>query len=230
MLVPRPPRDLEAWLALHRKQLTDYQDAALADRHEQRIRRLAAAERAAGLEKEAIATAAAKGYYKLLAHKDEFEVARLLSDPAFRSGLERQFEGRVQVHAHLGGGPLERKDASGRPLKTELSGWIWPALRVMARLRVLRGSWLDPWRHSPERQLARDWLAQYERDLDLIESGLAKPADEHRRALLLRLAGLPDRLRGYGHVRARHAEQVARERQRLLAELGCAATPMVEAA
>lgn len=218
-LVPRQPRDLEAWLALHREQLTAYQDAALADRHEQRIRRLAAAERACGSGGETIATAAAKGYFKLLAHKDEFEVARLLGDPAFRTGLEQQFEGPVRLHAHLGGGPLERKDASGRPLKTELSGWVWPALRLMARLRGLRGSWLDPWRNNAERRLARECLAQYEQDLERIEAELAKRADEHRRALLARLAALPDRLRGYGHVRARHAAQVAEERQRILGEL-----------
>ena len=222
-LVPRQPRDLEAWLALHREHLTAYQDAALADRHGQRIRRLAAAERAAGWAWGSIATAAAKGYFKLLAHKDEFEVARLLGDPAFRSGLEQQFEGPVRLHAHLGGGPLERKDASGRPLKTELSGWVWPALRVLARLRVLRGSWLDPWRHNAERQLARECLAQYEQDLDRIEAELAQPVDERRHALLQRLAALPERLRGYGHVRARHAAQVRDERQRILNELDAAA-------
>ena len=229
-LAPRQPHSLDAWLALHREQLTAYQSSMLADRHEQRIRRLAAAERACGSAREAIATAAAKGYFKLLAHKDEFEVARLLSDPAFRSGLEQQFEGPVQLHAHLGGGPLERKDASGRPLKTELYGWVWPALRMMAKLRVLRGSWLDPWRSNAERQLARQCLAQYEQDLDLIESELARPADERRRALLLRLAALPDRLRGYGHVRARHAAQMSQERARTLAELQAMDAPVVRAA
>ena len=229
-LVPRQPRDLQAWLALHREHLTAYQGAALADRHEQRIRRLAAAERATGQNGEAIATAAAKGYFKLLAHKDEYEVARLLSDPTFRSGLEQQFDGPVRLHAHLGGGPLERKDASGRPLKTELSGWVWPALRVLARLRVLRGSWLDPWRHNAERQLARQCLAQYEQDLDLIEAELTRPSDERRRALLLRLAALPDRLRGYGHVRARHAGQMAEERKRILAELQALVAPLIKVA
>ena len=184
---------------------------------------LAAAERATGSVRGSIATAAAKGYFKLLAHKDEFEVARLLGDPAFRSGLEQQFEGPVRLHAHLGGGPLARQDASGRPLKTELSGWVWPALRVLARLRVLRGSWLDPWRHNAERQLARECLAQYEQDLDRIEAELAQPVDERRHALLQRLAALPERLRGYGHVRARHAAQVRDERQRILIELDAAA-------
>jgi indolepyruvate ferredoxin oxidoreductase len=229
-LVPRQPRDLEAWLALHQEQLTAYQNWTLADRHGQRIRRLATAERAAGFAKEALATAAARGYFKLLAHKDEFEVARLLSDPAFRSGLSQQFEGPVRLHAHLGGGPLERKDASGRPLKTELSGWVWPALRVMARLRVLRGSWLDPWRHNGERRLAQACLAQYEHDLDRIEAELAKPVTERRHALLVRLAALPDRLRGYGHVRARHATQVREERGRILGELDAATASVVEAA
>ena len=228
-LVPRQPRNLEGWLALHREQLTAYQNRALADRYEQRVRRLATAERASGFAQELISTAAARGYFKLLAHKDEFEVARLLSDPAFRSGLEQQFEGPVRLHAHLGGGPLERKDASGRPLKTELSVWVWPALRVMAELRILRGSWLDPWRHSDERQLARGCLAQYEEDLDRIESELAKPLDERRRGVLRSLAALPDRLRGYGHVRARHAVQMADERQRLLTALQSAA-PIAEAA
>ena len=227
-LVPRQPRNLDAWLTLHRDQLTAYQNAALADRHDARIRRLAAAERAAARGQETIAQAAARGYYKLLAHKDEFEVARLLSDPAFRSGLEQQFEGPVQFHAHLGGGPLERKDASGRPMKTELSGWVWPALRVMARLRMLRGSWLDPWRNNAERKLARECLAQYEQDLDRIEAELAKPIDPPRLAVLARLAALPDRLRGYGHVRARHADRMGEERLRILAELETSVDRLIE--
>jgi indolepyruvate ferredoxin oxidoreductase len=95
---------------------------------------------------------------------------------------------------------------------------------------VLRGSWLDPWRSNAERQLARQCLAQYEQDLDLIESELARPADERRRALLLRLAALPDRLRGYGHVRARHAAQMSQERARTLAELQEMDAPVVRAA
>ena len=99
----------------------------------------------------------------------------------------------------------------------------------MAELRILRGSWLDPWRHSDERQLARGCLAQYEEDLDRIESELAKPLDERRRGVLRSLAALPDRLRGYGHVRARHAVQMADERQRLLTALQSAA-PIAEAA
>ena len=160
-----------------------------------------------------------RSYFKLLAHKDEFEVARLLSDASFRSDLQQQFEGKVQFHAHLAGGPFSRTDASGRPLKTEVGRWIWPALSLLARFKSLRGSWLDPWRNSAERQLARQCLADYEQDLDLIESLLKASANgsfkEDALAQLLKLARWPNQLRGYGHVRDRHAEKVQPMRREL---------------
>jgi len=222
-VVPRPARGLEEWLALHREELTAYQNRKLADRHERRIRHLADVARQAGDPNDNLATAAARGYFKLLGHKDEFEVARLLGDPSFRQDLARQFEGPVTFHAYLGGGPLARTDASGRHLKTELRGWVWPVLRMLSGLRGLRGSWLDPWRHNAERQLARQCLALYESDLDLIERTLSAGADEDCRARLLRLALWPDGLRGYGHVRERHARKVGEERRLLLATLGASA-------
>jgi indolepyruvate ferredoxin oxidoreductase len=215
-IIPLQPRSLAQWLDLHAQHLQAYGGAALAERHRQRIEALAAAEREAG-GSEQIAIAAARGYYKLLAHKDEFEVARLLTDPAFRAGLEAQFDGPVQLHLHLGGGALAKTDpVTGQPVKTELRSWIWPAMRLLARLRGVRGTWLDPWRHGAERRLARDWLQRYEQDLDRITAELAhrpSPQAHAAHSALLRLARVPDRLRGYGHVREQHAVAALAERE-----------------
>ncbi len=226
---PRQPRSLDDWLRLHREQLTAYQGPALADRHETRIRRLAAAASQAGHDG-SLAAAAAQGYFKLLAHKDEYEVARLLSDASFRRELESQFEGPVVLHAHLGGGALARTDKQGRPVKTELSGWIWPALRVLARLKVLRGSWLDPWRRGSERRLAHEWQRLYEADMDLMEQTLKTAVDARRAEALLRLARIPDQLRGYGHVRERHAAAALVKRQRARDDIQATSTALEVAA
>ena len=212
-LVTRQPRSLDQWLALHHDQLIGYQGAALAQRHASRVRAIAAAERAAGHGQDRLAIAVARGYHKLLAHKDEFEVARLLVDPAFRRQLEGQFEGQVRFHLHLGGGALARRDpVTGRPLKREVKGWIWPVLHALAALRRVRGSWLDPWRNGDERRLARTWLSQYEADLDTVQAALTTPVDATRHAALCRLARVPDLLRGYGHVRERSVPKALAER------------------
>ena len=219
-LVARQPRSLEQWLALHAEQLTGYQGPALARRHAARVKAVASAERAAGHSADRLAIAVARGYHKLLAHKDEFEVARLLVDPGFRRQLESQFDGPVKLHLHLGGGALARKDpTTGKPIKREVRGWIWPALHLLAGLRGLRDSWLDPWRNDAERQLARRWLAQYEADIDTVLAELSRPTDAGRHAALCRLARVPDLLRGYGHVREHSAVAATAERNQALAAL-----------
>jgi indolepyruvate ferredoxin oxidoreductase len=99
-------------------------------------------------------------------------------------------------------------------LKREVGPWLMTAFRLMAPLRRLRGSLLDPFRNAGERRLARELLATYEADLDRIVAEL----DAGNHALAVRLASLPEKVRGYGHVRERHAQAVAAERDALLAQ------------
>ncbi|MEJ6000164.1 indolepyruvate ferredoxin oxidoreductase family protein [Paucibacter soli] len=210
--VPRPDMSYAAVLERSVAALTEYQDAAYARRYRSLVERVATAEQGLGLG-ERLAATVARYYFKLLAHKDEFEVARLYASPQFRQALDAQFEGDYRLRFHVGAWPFGGTDASGKPVKKEVGAWLMPAFRLLARCKGLRGTWLDPFRGNAERQLARQLLAQYEADVEALLAGLSAQTHEHA----LQIAALPEKIRGYGHVRARHAEAVAAERARLLA-------------
>jgi indolepyruvate ferredoxin oxidoreductase len=211
---PRKPSTLAEILAHRIGYLTEYQDAAYARRYAAAVERVKQAEARLGTG-DALAKAVARYLFKLMAHKDEWEVARLYARPEFRQELERAFEGELKLRFHVAGGPFGRRDpATGMLLKREVGPWLMTAFRLMAPLRRLRGSLLDPFRNAGERRLARELLATYEADLDRIVSEL----DTGNHALAVRLASLPEKVRGYGHVRERHAQAVAAERDALLAQ------------
>src|SRR5690606_38816928 len=130
-------------------------------------------------------------------NKDEFEVARLYSTPAFRHQMESQFEGDYKLHFHLGAWPFARRDAQGRLHKREVGPWMLRAMGVLQHLRRVRGTWLDPFRRTPERRFADELLSHYESDLDLV---LAQASQASLDAAV-ELASLPEKIRGYGHVR-----------------------------
>ncbi|GIK76295.1 MAG: indolepyruvate ferredoxin oxidoreductase [Chloroflexota bacterium] len=220
---PERERTLEDIIADRRRVLTDYKDSAYADRYERAVRAIAAAEARlhAG---DALARAAAHGYFKLLAHKDEWEVARLYTQPAFREQLTSAFEGDLKLTFHVGAWPFGRFDEkAGTYVKGEVGPWLMPLFGIMARLRGLRGSWLDPFKNNAEAKLAARLLAEYEADLAFTQSNLSPGALGEFTSLL----SLPEKIRGYGHVRQRHADEAAQERARLLAKLR---EPQVEAA
>ena len=211
---PKQPATLAELLAVRITLLTEYRDAAYANRYAAAVERVRVAEAALG-RGDAIAKAAARGLYKLMAHKDEWEVARLYARPAFREELARTFEGDFKLKFHVAGGPFGRRDpVSGKLVKREVGPWLMTAFRLMAPLRGLRGTLLDPFRNSDERRLARELLSAYEADLDRIVSGL----DAERHAVAVKLAALPEKIRGYGHVREQHAAAAAAERAALLAQ------------
>jgi indolepyruvate ferredoxin oxidoreductase len=217
--VPRSRQTLEDIVERRVRELTDYQDAAYARRYSAMVERVRRAEdalgQALGKDGDALSRAVARYHFKLLAAKDEFEVARLYSRPQFREELAQAFEGDYKLKFHVGAWPFARKDpATGKPVKREVGPWLMSAFGVMARLRFLRGSVLDPFRNSAERRLNRALLEQYEQDLERVLAGLT--ADRH--AVAVRIASLPEKIRGYGHVREEHAAAVAPERERLLEE------------
>ena len=186
------------------RRLTAYQNAGYGAAYAARLQALATA----GVPEATLKTVA-RQYYRLLANKDEFEVGRLYSDPAFRMSLAQQFEGDLKVHFHIGGGWLACKDATGAAAKSEKS-WMMPqAMALLGRLRGLRGTVLDPFRNSDERKLARDLRAWFEADLDRIA---AAPDDQ----TLAGLAAWPEAVRGFGPVRERSAKSALAARDALL--------------
>lgn len=184
------------------RRLVDYQNAALATRYRARIeavRRMLAGRSDA----QALLREVAVQYYRVLAVKDEFEVARLYSRPAFMESLRDGFDGDFKVRFHLAGGPFGKLDkVTGKIGKTAVGAWIRPAFRLLAGARFLRGSRLDPFARSAEAVLNRRVLAAYEEDLDLLGHATVRWPAERLQALL----GWPASVRGYGHVRERQAQ------------------------
>jgi len=176
---------------------------------------------------DALARAVAHNHHRLLATKDEWEVARLFTHPDFQSALAQEFEGPVRLRFHLGVWPFARKDPhSGKPVKGDVGPWVLLAMKCMARLRGLRGTWLDPFRNAAERVLDRQLLAQYEDDMRAALSDLRAET----LPIVTKLASLPQSIRGYGHVREAQASKAALVRQELLRELELAREPLARAA
>jgi indolepyruvate ferredoxin oxidoreductase len=209
---PAPPTPstmpLEALIGHRARELEAYQDAAYARRYRARV------EAVAGLGSEELTRAAAANLFKLMAYKDEYEVARLYSDGRFRAVREATFKGgaaKVLLSPPL----IAPKDAEGRPKKIAFGGWMlrwgFPAL---ANLKRLRGTPLDPFGRTADRRLERKLLADYEAGLDRIVA----EATPERLALAAKIAGVPDQIRGFGHVKAASVAPAEAEAKRLWAE------------
>src|SRR5208283_739723 len=186
--------------------LTEYRNSAYAERYRALVERARAAETKSGLG-EALTFAVARSYHKLLAAKDEWEVARLFAAPEFRQALAREFEGSYRVHFHIGAWPFARPDpATGVMTKGEAGSWAMTAFRIMARLKFLRGTWLDPFRLSEERKLERRLLAEFEADVaDLIQR--LAPASH---PVAMRVVSAYEAIRGYGRVKEASAAEAAK--------------------
>jgi indolepyruvate ferredoxin oxidoreductase len=217
------PETLDALIARRVEFLTAYQNAAYADRYRALVARLSAAETARTPGFSGLAMAAARNYFKLLAYKDEYEVARLYADGGFKAALAEAFEGDLKLEFHLAPPFLAKPDPiTGRPKKRKLGPWTMGLFRILARMKGLRGTALDPFGHSEDRKTERRLIAEYEAVVDVIVDGLS--ASNHAAAVAL--AGIPDQIRGYGPVKAesvktakaREAELLARFRAPGMAE------------
>jgi len=181
--------------------LTAYQNAAYARRYADLIERVRAAEAARAKGMTGLADAVARAYFKLLAYKDEYEVARLYTDGAFARELALQFQGKARLGFHLAP-PLfaERDPATGHLKKREYGPWVMSAFRVVAALKGLRGTPFDVFGYAAERRMERQLIAEYEAVLAQILAGLSP--DNH--ALAVEIAALPLQIRGFGHVKERN--------------------------
>ena len=207
--------------------LTQYQDAAYARRYEELVRRVARAEaeRAPGMS--GLADSVARNLFKLMAYKDEYEVARLFAETPFLDQVRDRFEGEAEIRFHLAP-PLfaERDPATGRLKKREYGPWVLGAFKLLAKLRFLRGTALDVFGRTAERRTERRLVAEYEGLLAEIVAGLA-PATH---ATAVELARIPELIRGYGHIReANLAAAKAKEAKLLLAFRAPAPVPAIAA-
>ncbi|MBM3391349.1 MAG: indolepyruvate ferredoxin oxidoreductase family protein [Betaproteobacteria bacterium] len=222
--LPRVPT-LDDLITRRVSYLTDYQDTTYAARYRALVDKVRAAEAPLGSTR--LAEAVAKHYFKLLAVKDEYEVARLHADPAFHARIAATFEGDYHLNFHLAPPLLSKADpVTGRPQKRAYGPWMLTALRWLARLKFLRGGALDVFGRTAERRLERELIAEYERD---ITDALAKLSTSTLDTAVA-LASLPEQIRGFGHVKLRAVEAAREKRKALLSELNGAATPAAKAA
>ena len=191
--------------------LTRYQSARYARRYQTLVERVRQADREPD---QALTEAVARYYFKLLAYKDEYEVARLYSEPAFRQRLASQFEGDYRLQFHLAPAWLAKRDpVTGEPRKREFGPWMLNAFEVLAKFRFLRGTPLDPFGYGADRKLERELIGEYERTVESLLSQL-KPGN-YRTAVAI--AALPEQIRGFGPIKERSVAAV-RQRQKLLTE------------
>ncbi len=155
----------------------------------------------------------ARNLFKLMAVKDEYEVARLYTDGAFADELRRAFDGDLKLTFHLAPPLLARKDrVTGEAKKMSFGPWMMKAFRVLAALRGLRGTPLDVFGYSAERRAERALIADYEALCRELAAGLTPD----NFATALALAALPEKIRGFGHVKARAMAAAEEERRRLM--------------
>jgi indolepyruvate ferredoxin oxidoreductase len=192
---------LEEMIARRIEFLSGYQNAAYADRYRSLVERVKQAETARAKGLTGLAEAVARYYFKLLAYKDEYEVARLYADPAFMEKIKSQFEGDYKLHFHLAPPLFSKRDpVTGELRKSEYGTWVFSAFKLLARLRGLRGTALDIFGYTPERRMERRLIGEYEAVIEEIIGKL----EPNNHALAVNIASIPEEIRGYGHVKERN--------------------------
>jgi indolepyruvate ferredoxin oxidoreductase len=192
--------------------LTGYQDAAYAHRYRTAVARIQRAETERTPGKTALTDAAARYFFRLMAYKDEYEVARLYTDGSFLKQLKAEFDGDIRLEFHLAPPLLGKKDAQGNPAKMSFGPWMLKAFGILARMKRLRGTKLDIFGYSAERRIERQLVGEYEGMLDYVAARLTP--ENH--AIAVGLALIPEKIRGYGHVKERHLKAALAEREALM--------------
>jgi indolepyruvate ferredoxin oxidoreductase len=194
----RPRETLDGLIARRVDFLTDYQNAAYAQTYRDAIERVRSAESALG--RTTLTEAVARYLFKLMAYKDEYEVARLHTQTGFRESIAAQFEGDYRIHHHLAPPGLSPRNDRGELQKRRFGSAMGLGLRLLAHLRVLRGTAVDVFGYTDERRGERALVVEYQRCIDELLAGL----DGNNHTLAVDIARLPEAIRGFGHVKARH--------------------------
>lgn len=214
----RLSRSLDEIVERRVKFLTDYQDAKYAKRYSDFVAKVHAAERnVAGTTD--LTEAVARYAFKLMAYKDEYEVARLYTSGEFMRRLEQQFDGdarllQSRLKFHLAPPLLAKKDAQGRLIKQEFGPWVFTAFKWLAKLRFLRGGAFDIFGRTEERKMERQLIEDYFTTV----GGLLGKLDRSNVDLAAEIASIPEHIRGYGHVKEDHLHKAKAREAELLKE------------
>jgi indolepyruvate ferredoxin oxidoreductase len=194
--------------------LRRYQSARYAKRYRSAIAAIEAAQQARAPGRAGLAEAAAQNLFKLMAYKDEYEVARLYTDGAFLKNLHQQFEGDFRLEFHLAPPLFASRDPQTGELRKRAYGrWVFRAFKILAGLRRVRGTFLDVFGYTEERRTERRLIGEYEAMLEEIAAALTP--DNH--ALAVEIARVPEQIRGFGHIKQRNLGK-AKEREAALLE------------
>ncbi len=210
----RLPKTLDEIIAHRESYLENYQNKAYARRFRQMVEKFRQAE--SQLDSDTVTLAVANSYFKLLAYKDEYEVARLYSASAYRAALSAQFEGEYKLQFHLAPPLLAPVDPhTGLPRKMTFGGWMLGVFKLMARLKFLRGTPLDPFGYTRDRKLERELIAEFESLADKLLGQLTDSTLKDITNVVLQY----QKIRGYGHIKAANAATARATTQTLLDQL-----------
>ncbi len=213
-------------VARRAKFLTAYQNAAYAGRYRAAVAAIREAEERAAPGSTTVSEAVARNLFKLMAVKDEYEVARLYTDGSFARQLAGQFSSWDRLEFHLAPPILGRKGPDGKARKSSFGPWMMKGFSVLAGLKGLRGTVFDVFGYTAERRMERRLLAEYEADLELIRASLAPGKIDAAAAL----ASVPSMIRGFGHVKEENARKAESERARQTKRLAAQPAPVLKAA
>jgi indolepyruvate ferredoxin oxidoreductase len=194
----RRANNLDELIARRVEFLTAYQNAAWGAEYRAYIEKVRDAERPIGGSK--LTEAVARYLFKLMAYKDEYEVARLHAETGFRAQVASRFEGDYKIAYHLAPPLTAKRNAKGELQKRRYGPWMYTAFKVLAKLKGLRGTPFDPFGRSEERRTERALIGEYRASLDEVLASV----DAGNLALALQIARIPEEIRGYGHVKERH--------------------------
>lgn len=204
---PAPVSTLDEQISTRQAYLSAYQNDAYAQRYVSLVQRVRNLEQSLSGQHDDLTRAVAKYYFKLLAIKDEYEVARLHTESGFLQRISEQFEGDYKLVFNLAPPMLSKRDGdTGMAKKSEFGAWIIPAFRVLAKLRFLRGSVFDPFGYTHERRQERALIERYETVVEEILGTLTQQGGDSHHQTAVKLASLPEQIRGYGHVKERAME------------------------
>jgi indolepyruvate ferredoxin oxidoreductase len=210
-VVLQMPQSLDGIVKKRVEFLTGYQDANYAAQYEALVARVRERESALGLGSK-LSVAVAKSLFKLMAYKDEYEVARLYTDGRFVEQLKTQFEGDFTLKFNLAPPLFAKKDAKGHLVKAEFGSWMWGAFKLLAKMKGLRGGAFDIFGYTAERKMERALIQEYR---DMVES-LVAGLEAHNHATAVELASLPEQIRGFGHVKEKAVAEYRARKEELL--------------
>ena len=214
-LLEEPPEGLDELIQHRADVLTAYQNKAYAKHYLQLVERVRTIETDRLPGSLSLTEAVARYYFKLLAYKDEYEVARLYTNGDFMKKIRGRFEGNFRLKLHLAPPLFSHRDShTGEPIKSAFSSWIFPVLKMLSRFKFLRGTAFDLFGKTKERRMERQLIQEYEQTIKELLLGLTKK--NHN--IALEIAKIPEQIRGYDMVKQRHFETAKSNEKKLLAK------------